>query len=397
MNNIITFIITGKKNDFASHLHSMNNLKKYGNTILLHDADELKNLLLKFAPNDQFRLLVHGDEIDNERFVGIEYVSNLKDFLKIDKFHIVSRNNDIKHIEYYKDYPDLVRHDFKKVNSKDFVDGLPVYIISEVMKTETFNDEDFSIGKNNNIAILNALYNDEFEQVKEVFNLSSLGLGGLNVHHVETDKYNIYAAFQNSSGNNDASAISTRLIKDYKPKYIFMTGVCGSPELPFGSIVISKFIFNIGKGKYKNGEFFKELEVCKMSPRLLQKIQPLTEKVLDKVKSTLISHPIYKVLYSSFIIQDLKAVIEPTACSNTVIADEDYYKTVIENIDRKTASVEMEGFGVMTATELNDEYNTKAIIIKAVMDHADGTKNDEAKKFASLTSALFLKYLLEEL
>lgn len=397
MNNVLTFIITGKKNDFASHLHSMNNLKKYGNTILLHDADELKNILLKFSPNDQFRLLVHGDEIDNERFVGIEYVSNLKDFLKIDKFHIVSRNNDIKHIEYYKNYPDLVRHEFKNVNSKDFVDSLPVYKISDVIRTESFNSEEFLFSTKNNIAILNALYIDEFEQIIDVFKLKPLGIEGLNVHHVETEKYNIYAAYQNSSGNNDASSISTKLIQTYKPKYIFMTGVCGSPELPFGSIVISKFIFNIGKGKYKNGEFFKELEVCKMSPRVLQKIQPLSEKVLDKVKSTLITNSTYKMLYKSFSVQDLKAVIEPTACSNVVVADENYYKTVIENIDRKTASVEMEGFGVMTATELNDEYNTKAIIIKAVMDHADSTKNNDAKKFASLTSALFLKYLLEEL
>jgi nucleoside phosphorylase len=356
------------------------------NALIFQDVEQFKIKFHEIYATKKFRLWIHLGMKTNK--AGYEGESQADDLLN---------DPDLKHLNFQY----ITRS--RDLNLTEIA-GKQVYSIIKLRELDfntiqTNNDKQaIPSGRRIDYAFITALYKVEFENLVSVFNLKkdesnlpedwSYYLGVVNGKR-------IIAVYQNNSGAEDASSLTTKLISKFSPRYIFMTGVCGAPELAFGSIVISKFVFNINKGKIKDNTFFKELEVCKTHDIIINKLSSALSNSVSKLQSILISNPIYKKMYKGFDFQSIDAVIEPTACSSSVISDENYFKNVISNIDRKTAAVEMEGYGVMRAAELTNNGNTKAIIIKGVMDHADGNKNDDAKEFAALTSALFLKDLLE--
>lgn len=358
------------------------------NALFFQDIEQFKIKFNEIYFSKKFRLWIHLGKKTNK--AGYEGESQAEDLLNdpdlkhLDFQYITrSRDENLTEIDGKKIYST------KKLRELDF-NTLPVQNDDQIKKSNSTQKVDY--------AIITAIYQDEFESLIKVFDLEKeetkieddwdYYFGSIN------DK-KIIAAYQNNTGLGDATNLATKLISKFSPKYIFMTGVCGAPELAFGSIVISKFVFNINKGKIKENTFFKELEVCKTHDLIINKLSSKISNSLAKIQSLLISDPVFKKVYKGFNIQSINAVIEPTACSSSVVADSNYYKNVISNIDRKTAAVEMEGYGIMRAAELTNNGSSKALILKGVMDHADGNKNDQAKEFAALTSALFLKDLLE--
>jgi nucleoside phosphorylase len=83
-----------------------------------------------------------------------------------------------------------------------------------------------------------------------------------------------------------------------------------------------------------------------------------------------------------------------------VINKKGFFEDTIKTINRKTAAIEMESYGVARACIFANEGKTKPIIFKSVMDKTfdkeDVKNNVNNKKFAAYTSALFLKSLFEE-
>ncbi len=53
----------------------------------------------------------------------------------------------------------------------------------------------------------------------------------------------------------------------------------------------------------------------------------------------------------------------------------------------------MESYGVARACKIGNSGNTKALIIKSIMDKSQD-KDDAYKTYAALTSALFVKHLI---
>jgi nucleoside phosphorylase len=97
---------------------------------------------------------------------------------------------------------------------------------------------------------------------------------------------------------------------------------------------------------------------------------------------------------------EVSAYMAPIACSTMVINRRGYFEDTIRTVNRQTAAVEIESYGVARVCQSANGGATVPIIFKSVMDHtakktdfADGIK---FKKFAAHTSALFLKHLLEE-
>jgi nucleoside phosphorylase len=250
-------------------------------------------------------------------------------------------------------------------------------------------------------AIINALYEDEFQSVSKIFNLvkhENLKLGDKNVFTGALDSFpnkKILAVYQSEVGRTDASSIVTDVIKEFRPRYIFMTGVCGGDaDIPLGSIVVAKFVFTFDKGKITDKGFFRELEFVKIHESSLRQIRESNEKILNEVKVKLISDTTISERFKEFNFQELRAIIDPVACSSAVIDKENYFTEVIKTIERKATAVEMESYGIARGAETTNSGKTRSIIIKSVMDNTTG-KNDKAKSFASYTSALYLKCLLE--
>lgn len=291
-----------------------------------------------------------------------------------------------------------------------------------------------------NYAIITALYKDEFEQLEKVFDFPEEEIININnkefyVGYLKSNRLKkVIAAVQNNTGMVDAAIISTQLIELFKPSYLLMSGVCGGlPDQEFGDIIVAKQIFSFQKGKindiYKpqigveqssafldrygqpldleqvydmDGKqvtvsierFDRELDaVGQLHTALEDKINRKLEDIKKLINAAYQEHNFFKNP------KKIDIVIAPMACSTMVINKEGYFDANIKTIDRKTAAVEMESYGVAKACRFANNGGTIPIIFKSVMDRTE-RKNDvvdgfDNKKFAAYTSAQFMKQLLE--
>ncbi|GAA4213224.1 hypothetical protein GCM10022289_45090 [Pedobacter jeongneungensis] len=272
--------------------------------------------------------------------------------------------------------------------------------LSEIRKTRVIS-KNTSSKKTVDFAIVTALFKDEFESLVEVFNLekdAKVNLGGKSVYTGKLKSYpekNIVAVYQTDVGITEASALVTEVIREFKPRYVFMTGVCGGAVgTKLGTVVIAKYIFRFHKGKLEDDRFLRELEFVKIDELLIRSVKEGDSKNINLVKAQLIGSPTLNERFHKFNFQSLKSIIDPMACTEYVVDKKDYFKEVIQSIDRKATAVEMESYGVARATETSGRGETKALIIKSVMDNTTA-KNDKAKGYASYTSAMYLNALLE--
>jgi nucleoside phosphorylase len=129
--------------------------------------------------------------------------------------------------------------------------------------------------------------------------------------------------------------------------------------------------------------------------------------VIDKIKDkqSEIESQINQHIKSQSFETEVTIKIAPMACSTMVINKEGFFEDTIKSINRDTAAVEMESYGVARACEFANEGNTTPIIFKAVMDFTKDKKDTieretsaipvNVKMFAATTSAQFMRCLFE--
>ncbi|GAA4906045.1 hypothetical protein [Mucilaginibacter defluvii] len=289
------------------------------------------------------------------------------------------------------------------------------------------------------LAIITALYNDEFEQLKKFFDFPAAdkiktAKKTFYIGTHKTTKQKVVAAIPNATGMVDSSIVATLLIEYFRPKLLIMSGVCGgATDKKFGDIVIAKNIFTFQKGKI-SGIYSKDSTGKQIPLELFDRTNNSIdyEHLFDAEGNQItISIEKFAIEHDSMInintgledeitphLKDIKklvaADVESTgffkdipqpdisfggmACSTMVINKEGYFEDVIKNVHRHTSAVEMESYGVARACEYANEGKTKFLIFKSVMDHtfnkADNVGNINYKQFAAFTSASFLNHLL---
>jgi len=244
------------------------------------------------------------------------------------------------------------------------------------------------------VGILTALYMDEFENIRPLFNFSNTIEDDTKFYHVGSlvsskgNKISVIATHQNKTGIVDAAILSTEIVNRFKPKFLIMPGVCGGSgeDINFGDIVFASSVFLHQKGKETNSGFQNEIDNCEIDSKLLHKIREARRELLRLVQD---SDPSRKN-------PDLDIHIKPMACGLTVIDKEGFFDGKIKGIDRNTIAVDMESFSVARACSLSNDKKTKAVIVKSIMDMTTG-KNDHAKAYAGYTSAQFVFYLIRNI
>lgn len=290
-------------------------------------------------------------------------------------------------------------------------------------------------------AVITALYQDEFEELKKVFNFPFKGQikTDTKIYHrgylLSNNKIEIVAAVPNATGMVDSSIIATQMLELFKPKYLLMSGVCGgAKDYSFGDIIVAKQVFTFQKGKISDlkrknaqGENVKidlfdinqklvdynhlydnegnqiaiSIEKFEIEHDTIIQINTLFEDALnekldiikDKINADIKANSFFKD-------KDIKIAVKPIACSTMVINREGYFEDTIKSINRNTAAVEMESYGVARACQFANNGKTIPIIFKSVMDTTfnkeDSINSVNVKKFAAYTSAQFMRYLFEE-
>lgn len=290
-------------------------------------------------------------------------------------------------------------------------------------------------------AIITALYDDEFEEIKKIFDFpeqdeicigdKTYYVGYLRTNHL----IQVVAGIPFNTGMVDASIMATQMIEIFKPEYILMSGVCGGfiDDCKLGDIVVARNVYTFQKGKISDittqndkGDYEKiqlydknnniidydklydkdgnqisvSIEKFKREDDSVITIDHFKDKY-DKFKNKIIDS-INRKIKDDFPIKlksDIGLHFEPMACSTMVINKKGFFENTLKSIDRKTIAVEMESYGIARACRYANEGKTKPIIFKSVMDYTFNKQDNDGqinwKKLAAFTSAQFMKYLFE--
>jgi len=327
-------------------------------------------------------------------------------FGKIQKIILSFNKNELKHLNGL----DKIKYLLDIFNNK--IVKAEIDIVEKSNKLLNFSANQNS-DKKFDFGILTALHEFEFEKIETIFNnwKTNQVQDNTKVYLTNTivkneDILSIIGSYQLNTGMVEAGIFATEMINRFKPEYLIMSGVlAGKPhknplektEINLGDIVVGTKLFVIDKGKYSELEFEKDLDAVEIDSKLIQKIRLKRKQILSKI----INHLNYlkdngETCLNTLEIEKLNIHIAPIACSFSVVNKQGYFKDKASAVDRKTIGLEMESYGVARACKLSNNGNTKAIIAKSVMDFSEN-KDDRNKEIAALTSAVFVKYLIEDI
>lgn len=388
---------------------------KYKKVYQFYSESEFDKILGELGDDDLFLILVHVDR-GNEDIGAKEFKLIIEEgrYVPEDKRKLISKGSGTG------------VYDYDGISSGIQMDRIISYTKKQLFSNaETDKKDDNYKYPQIDYAVLTALYENEYEAIEKLFDFDG------NVYKTGTTIYKsgklkhtdikVITCFATKTGMVEASIIATEMILLFKPKYIFMPGVCGgADDTKFGSVIIAEKVFIFQKGKvsdlkektdqgdqiiklyYNNKEFDKnkvtdhagnkinliiekfksESETIDIDTELVTLIKPELKNIENKINEPYAEH------------EKIKVQLEPMACSMMVINKEDYFDETILPIERKTKAIEMESYGIARASKIANGGKTKSLIFKSVMDKTK-LKDDNYKKKAAYTSAQFLKHLLE--
>jgi nucleoside phosphorylase len=320
-----------------------------------------------------------------DKYPNIEYMFISEGNTQIDiKQSMVINGYDVKNVhKYHKVRDELKADNYKAIRIKDLLNS------NSKLEMEEKNSNEVRNYPQCDYAIITALEEDEMEKVLpfivregEIENKKHLIEYG---HFKGKETKKIAYASQLSTGMIDASILATELIIRFKPKYLIMTGVLGGkPEnSKIGDVVVANKVYTIDKGKITKLGFKQEIEGSNTDGSTITKFKRKKQNIIDFIRD---EDSIYN--------RNVNVHFGSIACVRQVIDVEGYFEDKISLIDRKAIALEMESYGVARACELINDGKTTPLIIKSVMDNTQD-KTDGAKPYAAWSSAMFVKYILE--
>lgn len=265
------------------------------------------------------------------------------------------------------------------------------------------------IDYNYDVAIITALQTPEHSQLIKVmggeWNRISVPLDDFNnyyecfIKNNEGKRIKCVATYANQMASIASSALTTKIIYNFRPKYLFMTGIAAgvSPEyMNFGDILVASEVYDGASGKIKtnkdNGETVFEPDVRQKTissdftsiiMRLMSNRQ-LLNSISDNYPTTL-GKPATQ----------LAVHLGPMASVPAVLSNKNEIDK-IKTHGRKLQGIEMESYGMFYAACNAIKPLPKIVAsLKSVSDFADNRKNDNYQEYAAYTSAAFLKYIME--
>lgn len=211
-------------------------------------------------------------------------------------------------------------------------------------------------------------------------------------------KISVVAAAAPQMGMVAASVLTMKLVNNFRPKYIAMTGIAGGVKGVgnLGDILASDVSFDSGSGKIKtdengNARFEPDYKSIELDTDIKEALNSCKGKreFLDDIK---------KAWQADKPNSELGIHIGPFASGAGVIEN----RHVLEEIkghSRKLIGIDMETYGVFYAAKhCSKPRPISAFSFKSVSDFADPEKNDNFQKYAAFTSANFLyRFVLEKL
>lgn len=203
-------------------------------------------------------------------------------------------------------------------------------------------------------------------------------------------KIKVVAASTSQMGMVAASLLTHKLIVNFRPKQVAMTGIAGGVKGigNYGDILAADISFDSGSGKIKTDKegdsvFEPDYKSINLQTDIKEAFQECKAKreFLDSIK---------KLWSADAPSTELNIHIGPLASGAGVIEN----KKVIDEIrghSRKLIGIDMETYGVFfSAVNCSKPRPYGFLSLKSIADFADPEKNDNYQKYASFTSANYL-------
>lgn len=257
------------------------------------------------------------------------------------------------------------------------------------------------------VAIINALQNPENFWTKKLFSkewkeVTIIG-DDCNSYYAATLKISsgkdirIVTCFANQMASTASAMLTTKVIYNFRPKYLFMTGIAAAVEenkVNCGDILVATEVWDGASGKYKDTEeedsvFMPDYRQKTLNSAFQNTINQLKEnqQVLREISDA----------YSSTNKPSTNLAIHtgPMASVPAVIASEEQLNKLKEHA-RKLLGIEMEAYGMFYAAENAISPRPKIVAsLKSVSDYATQKKNDNYQDYAAYTSNALLKHIVQ--
>jgi nucleoside phosphorylase len=207
----------------------------------------------------------------------------------------------------------------------------------------------------------------------------------------------VVAACAPQMGMCASSTLSMKLITNFKPEYLMMSGIAAgiAGEVELGDILVAEQVWDGASGKLrgdgKKGIFFQPDPRSKvLNEDIKEKILNIQakRKYLDEIRSQYPGDAPKTVL---------NLHIGPMASVPAVIQSNEEIEK-IKSISRKLIGIEMETYGVFYSASHCQKPKPNVISVKSVCDFANEEKNDSFQDYAAYTSAALIhKLILHEL
>ncbi len=181
----------------------------------------------------------------------------------------------------------------------------------------------------------------------------------------------------------DAALAVNDTIHEWKPGAVLMVGIAGAAKegVKLGDLVLGREVYYYERGKAAVDGKLPEPKYYSADATLWGRV--ISVPTWDSPISVI--RPDGK---------DVRPKIHygVIASGEKVIANADIRKEIAAN-NRKIAAIEMEGYGVSAAT-FKQYRPVRCLVIRAISDLADASKNDEWQPYAAAVAAEFTKYFL---
>jgi nucleoside phosphorylase/CheY-like chemotaxis protein len=209
-------------------------------------------------------------------------------------------------------------------------------------------------------------------------------------------KITVIAAAAPQMGMVAASVLTDKLITNFRPKHVVMTGIAGGVKGVgnFGDILVAEISYDSGSGKIKADEDGNA--IFEPDYRSIDLNVDLKEAILSCKTDRSFLDDIKKRWMGNKPSPELNVHIGPFASGAGVIQN----KKIIEQIkghSRKLIGIDMETYGVFyTCKNCSKPRPYTVASYKSLSDFGDHDKNDDYQKYAAYTSATFLYHFALE-
>lgn len=217
-------------------------------------------------------------------------------------------------------------------------------------------------------------------------------------YEIEGIKRKVVISSANQMGMVAATSLTTKMIANFIPKYVVMTGIAGGTKhdkMNFGDIIVATSAWDYRAGKDissdEGTQHLNTINQISIDAKLINYCRQLAndKSALQKIED--------EFSYGNKPDTHLKLLLGPVVSGASVVTDPQIVQDVLTNQDRNVLAIEMEIYGVYYAAQWAIEPRPKYFLaLKSISDFANPNKGDDFHQYASYTSAKAFEILAKK-